>query len=481
MMNYKSLLLVLMLMGSVALFGWSITDTYFGDNFGTMDARSYGMGGTGTYNEVNPFGIADNPANLTLMRKSLGFGVNTYFNRNEDNRSIPLYNSFDNYIDDAVYSSNINVYNNLAGALFGVYHYDNAYLGLGVFHRPMLSFDAGYVEEVRNNRNTDDDLYPEKIAENSIEGEGTLDQTGFVFSMGPKLGDYTGFNLGVEFSILNGDVVQEKSIKWTDWAIDAVHAVGNFNLPELNERDDYELNGNQIKLGATAELGPRFGVALTYVPKTILTKEGSYYYKRDAYLNTAMDSTNVEYKGNYTLAPKMRVGFVYHPRNVMRTNFNLDLEYVQHSEINKMIDDVVNLYAGVEHHINNRMPLRLGFQAVNNWFFTAVQDVDENNMPVTVYTSRKVLTPMMTAGSSVVLSRNFTLDLGFGYTWREYEAKDLFGDAYYNDKIYTGAGASADYALWPNYHLNLQNRGWENPDKVRENNISLNAGLSFVW
>ncbi len=48
------------------------------------------------------------------MRKTLGFSVNTYLNRNEDNRSIPLYNSFDNYIDDSVYSSNINTFDNYA-------------------------------------------------------------------------------------------------------------------------------------------------------------------------------------------------------------------------------------------------------------------------------------------------------------------------------------------------------------------------------
>ena len=478
MIKHKSLLLVLMLMGSAALFGFSITDTYFGNEFGTWDARSYAMGGAGTYNEVNAFGIADNPANLTLMRKTMGFGVNTFFNRNEDNRSIPLYNSFDNYIDDAVYSSNIGISNSFAGALFGTYRFEDAYLGLGVFHRPLLSFDANYVEEVRNNRNTDDDLYPEKIAENKIEGKGTLNQTGFVISMGPKLGDYKGFNLGAEFSILNGNITRESSVVWTDWAINAVQAVGDFNLPEKHEKQDYDLEGNQLKLGATVQLNPRFGLALTYVPKTMLTNEGTYYYKRDAYRNTAMDSTYVEYTANYTLAPKMRFGFAYRPRNVMRTNFNLDVEYVQHSEIDEMFDDVVNLYAGVEHHINNRIPVRLGFQAVNNWFFTNDMATDEEGNPVQVYTTRKVLTPMITAGSSVALSKSFTLDLGFGYTWREYEAKDMFSDAYYNDKLYTGA---SDYALWPNYHITLQDRGWENPDKVRENNLSLNAGLSFVW
>lgn len=481
MLSNKSIILVALLTIASALSAWSITDTYFGNPFGTFDARSMALGGTGTYNSQTPFGIADNPANLTLMRKSLGFSVNTYFNRNEDNRSIPLYNSFDNYIDDAVYSSNINIFNDFAGAAFGAYTYDDFIIGMGLYHKPLLSFDADYIEEVRNNRNTDDDLYPEKIAENKIIGEGNLNQTGLVFSMGPKLGDYAGFNLGVEYSFLQGDIKRDKTIRWTDWAVDAVHDVGDYNLPELTETSDYELKGQQFKLGATMQLGTRFGIAMTYIPKTTLKKDGSYYYKRDAYRNTAVDSINVAIDENFTRAPEYRIGFVYTPRNVMRTVFSMDLEYVEHSEIHSMFDDVVNLYAGVEHHVMNRIPFRIGFQAVNQWFFTTEQGTDADDNPITLVTSKRILSPMLTAGSSVSLNEHFSLDLGFGYTWREYEALDMFGDAYYNDKVYTGAGDYDDYALWPNYHLALQNRGWENPDKVRENNISLNAGLSFVW
>jgi hypothetical protein len=73
------------------------------------------------------------------------------------------------------------------------------------------------------------------------------------------------------------------------------------------------------------------------------------------------------------------------------------------------------------------------------------------------------------------------LDLGFGYTWREYDAVDMFGDAYYNDKQYTGASNNSAN-IWTNpQYVNLITRGWDNPDKVRENNISLNAGISFTW
>jgi hypothetical protein len=476
MLSNKSIILLTLLILASALSAWSITDSYFGNRFGSMDARILAMGGAGLYNEYRPFGFTDNPANLTLLNKNIGLAVNTYMDRNEDDRAIPLYNSFDNYIDDSVYSSNINFYNNFAAAAMGAYRYNQFKLGAGVFHKPYTSFDNDYVEEIRNNRNTDNDGYPEKIAQNTIEGRGSLTQTGAALAFAFEPNEILSANLGASFAMLSGNITNEKSILWTQWAVDQVGSTRN--LPNLVETTDYDLSGMQMKIGGAVRLSNRLGFAATYTPKATLDKEGSYYYKRDAYYQTAVDSLNTIINEDYILPTELRIGISYMPRNVMRTVFNLDLEYVMQSDISELYNDVVNLYAGVEHHVTNRIPFRLGFSAVNSYFFTTEDAMDADNNPITVYYVKKILTPSITAGSSVQLTKNLSCDLGFGYSWREFEAVDLFGDAYYDDREYTG---STTYVLWPNSHLSLQNRGWENPDKVRENNISLNAGLSFTW
>ena len=478
MLSNKSLLLLSLLIVASALSAWSITDSYFGNRYGSYDARIYGMGSAGTFNDKGVLGISDNPANLTLMKKKYGFAANSYINRNEDNRATPFWNQFDYYIDDNVYSSNISIHDDFAGSAFVAHRFGKDGLGIGIYHKPLINFDANYREDVRNNRNTNDDVYANQIALNSIEGTGSLQQTGLVYSVSYGLGEYTDLNFGVDVSFLNGDVKQEKSIRWTDFAINAIPA---FNLPNMIETQDYSLSGTQMKLGTALQLNTRFGIAATYTPKTILTQEGTYYYKRDAYRNTAVDSTNVSYKQNYILPTQMRFGMSYTPRNVLRTVFNMDVEYVLWSEVNERYDDMLNIYAGVEHAIVNRMPLRIGFQAVSNQFFTMEDAIDLNGDPIQVYNVNKIVNPMITAGSSIGLAKNVTVDLGFGYTWREYNALDLFGDAYYNDKTYTGAGSNSAN-IWTNpQYVVLKDRGWENPDKVRENNISLNAGISFSW
>ncbi|MBW6514078.1 MAG: hypothetical protein K0B87_04920 [Candidatus Syntrophosphaera sp.] len=468
MTSNKSLLVIALLLAAVAgLSAWSITDTYFGNRIGAQDARSYAMGGTGIFEDLRPFGIAANPANLTLLDKKLGLGGSLVINRNEDNRAVPLYNSFDNYIDDAVYASNINAYDNFAGAGFGSAWLGRVKLGMGAYYQPLLSFNGNYLEEIRNNRNTDNDGYPEKIAVNSIENEGLLNQVSGVLSLGTVFGDYLDVNLGLDYGYLRGELRNSKTIRWTDWA---TNTVGEGVLPDYTEIADLTLDGFRFKAGTSIRINRNFGIAATYTPKATLDRTGSATIQKDAYLNNDAIDTLTPISEEYILPMELRLGLNYQPRNIMRTWFNIEAEYVQFSDVHQRYDDLYNLYAGVEHHVVNRLPLRLGFQATSSYLRVVESDGE--------IIAKQVLTPMITGGSSIPLKDNLFLDLGFGYSWREYEALDMFGDSYYNDKVYTG---NSSYQLWPNQYIVLADRGWENPDKVRENNISIRTTLSFTW
>jgi hypothetical protein len=476
MLSNKSLILIALLVIFTSLGAFSITDNYFGSRYPAFDARSMAMGGAGVFNDMRPAGFVQNPANLTAQKSFAGLHFTSMINRAEDTRMIPLYNSFDNYIDDAVYASNINAFTQFAGAGFATIGLADLRFGVGAYHLPVLSFDGIYTEEIRNNRNTDDDGYPEKIAQNDIKHEGSLYKTGMALSMAYGLSEYVDFNLGIDFGMMNADVKQETTIRWSDWSLQQV--ADGVVLPEYTRTADWDLEGDQLKLGAAFRVGPRFGIGMTYIPETTLTRKGTDFSYREAYRNTPMDSTWVSLDSDYELPSELRVGFTYYPRNIMRTVFSMDLEMVDYSKSMDFLDPVYNFYAGVEHHVVNRIPLRLGFQAVNGYHIDMENTIDGDGNDITLYTANKILSPMITGGSSVQIAKNIVLDLGFGYAWREYEALDLFGDAYYNDKIYTGSNS---YTLWPNQYINLQNRGWENPDKVKENFITLNAGLSFSW
>ncbi len=475
MNKYSKIILTAAIMVLVAtgLAAWSITDTYFGNKQGGYEVRSFSMGAAGTFNDLRPFGIAANPANLTLLDKKLAFQGGALITRNEDNRHIPLYNSFDNYIDDAVYASNINFYDDYAIAGMGALQFGMFKMGLGIYRKPLLDFGGYYHEEIRNNRNTDNDGYPEKLAINKIENTGNLMQNAGVLSFGFDLSDCAQMNFGAELSLLQGKQEYSKTIRWSQWAIDTfADAVNNASkvLPNYEVSSDTELEGMQLKAGTAIRFNKRFGMAATYTPKATLDRTGNIKEHRDAYYNADAIDNTLAIDEDYILPAEIRLGILYQPQNIMRTWFNLDAEYVQWSQISSHYEDQFNLYAGVEHWVENRFPLRLGFQAQNGY----LREVETDGSVI----AKRILTPMLTAGSSFQLTSFLTIDLGFGYSWREYEAIDLFGDAYYNDRIYSG---SSTYALWPNSHITLINRGWENPDKVRENNISLNTGITFTW
>jgi hypothetical protein len=479
MLSNKSLILFGLLLLVSTLSAFSVSDNYFGHppygavsqgyRYSALDARGYAMGGTGIFGNLRPGSIAMNPANITIQENFAGFTVNGIINRAEDTRMLPLYNSFDSYIDDSVYASNINAFTDFAGAGFASVNMGVLRLGLGAYHSPYISFSGIYREEIRNNRNTDNDTYPEKIAQNDIDNDGTLMKTAMAISLGLDVNEYWNANFGFDFGLMSADVNQETSIRWSDWA---VQTVGEGILPDYNRMREWELSGEQLKLGATFRMGPRWGMGLTYVPSTQLDITGTDI------TNTTADTTLVVMDGEYELPSELRIGFSYFPRNVMRTEFKAELELLQYSELNDIYDDVYNFYAGVEHHVTNRIPLRMGFQAVSSYFNTQeiVQDDDDND--IVVDSAKKVISPTITAGSSVQLYKNVVLDLGFGFTWREYQALDLFGDKYYDDSQYTGASSEQ---LWPNTYIDLQNRGWDNPDKVKENIVTLNAGISFSW
>lgn len=485
MLSNKSLIVFGLLLLVSVLSAFSVSDNYYGhppygqaslgQRYGALDARSFAMGSAGTFGNMRPGTIAFNPANITIQDRYAGLSLNTLINRAEDTRMLPLYNSFDAYIDDSVYASNINAFTDFAGAGYATVRFNKTRLGLGAYHAPVLSFAGKYREEIRNNRNTDNDAYPEKIAQNEINNEGALMKTAMVFSLGYEMDEYRSFNLGFDYGMMAADVNQETTIRWSAWS---VQTLGEGVLPEYTRTREWDLQGEQLKIGAALRMGPRWGLGLTYSPKTTLDITGTDYTRRDAYRNTALDSTLVVMDGDFELPAEFRAGFSYFPRNILRTVLSMDLEIVQYSELNDIFEDVFNVYAGVEHHVVERIPLRIGFQAVSSYFQTTEEGVNASGQPFTFTAAKKVISPSITAGSSVQLYKNVVLDLGFGYSWREYQALDLFGDKYYDDTLYTGA---ANEQLWPNTYINLQNRGWENPDKVKENIVSLNAGISFSW
>jgi len=195
-----------------------------------------------------------------------------------------------------------------------------------------------------------------------------------------------------------------------------------------------------------------------------------YYSQPDSLGNAvAVDSTMYS---EFITPARMKAGICFQPQNIMKTNFNCDVELVKWSEVNDLYDDEFNFFVGIEHVLKHSIPIRIGFS-----YETSYGLQNHNGFVF----SDKITKPSFTAGTGFTLLDRFTVDIGLQYSYRKYEALDLFMDNYY--------WQDGDYeALWNVYYEGgvisspiIQDRGWENPDTVKERFVNLKTSISFNW
>jgi len=454
------------------LYSYSILEKETGNFIGNLDPHSAAMGsavGAGGFRLLDSM---VNPANLTSLENGFGFQGTGGFLIDSDNRSLPMYNSFDAYSGDAVYASNVNTFADFAGGIYYKRAISDFELAASLQYRPQVSFKANYFEQVRNNWNSNDNGYPLKIAQNSIESKGGINafayQTAFKYK---NIG-----SLGLEVAQLTGDSEMESSVIWTPEAQDIMNDTLNDTINTLER----EFSGFRFKVGMNFHLSPRFDLSLSIAPDMKLDVTGDkdgvdvetavFVYTKFDSMGTALDSLTY---AQYIFPMNARIGFSYKPRNIMRTVMNCDVEYIKWSDTNPLYEDAINCFLGVEHILKNSIPFRFGFN------YTTSYGLHEDSGFVFV---NEITTPTFTAGTGFTFLEKFTFDISLEYSNRKYETLDLFMDNYYwRDGEYED--------LW-NLHYDengnidspiIQDRGWENPDTVNETFINLKSAISFTW
>ena len=452
---------------SFQLFSYSLLERVSGNLIENPDARSSAMGGAAVSGGNRLFDAFVNPANLGMMKEGFGIQTSLGIMKNDDNRSLPMYNFFDGYIDDATYVSNVNYYSEYSFGLNYKHSFGKIGLSAAGFYRPLIDLNSYYEEEVRTDTGSDYNLYPPIIAKNFIEGEGGINSLGFIASFNyKKLGA-----IGLEFSKLSGDAKLTSRIAWSDYANESVVD----DLPDTSLVIKRKFDDFGLKIGGNLNLGPRISLGFSYAPKVEFAVDVSgsvnganpdtlfykyVYDENNAVIDSMMYSDYLSDKYSaYTVPSRFRIGFSFQPRNMMKTFFNCDLELINWSDVNNFYNDEFNYYIGVEHKLSYNLPLRMGFR-----YETEYHLIENAEMIV----ADKISTPTFTAGTGFSFLNHFRVDISAEYSHRKYETLDLFPDGLYN------------YAeLWSN--IVPQSRGWENPDEVSESLMKLTTTVSFKW
>jgi long-subunit fatty acid transport protein len=471
----KRLLIISILVLAVfSLSAYSILDMNSGNQVFRGDARLLSMGNAGVYNQGESVSPALNPGLAGLLPNGLRIQFNTGTIINSEDRSIPMYNFFDGYIDDANYVSNSNAFGNITGNISYKTQLDDMGVGMYLGYNPVVDFNSDYEEQVRNDGNTDSgnsgdnspNGYPPVIARNYLESAGDLGG----INVGAGVSWNEQISAGIQFQQLAGDWDYNRRIMWTD----AAEALSDDDLPN----SDIEVSGEfddawRLGWGLAYEINERLGVGFAMQMKSELDREVNGSIDGIAAEEIFMDTITVngeldslywqdELEANfsdYILPGSYRIGFRYHPRNVWATYMNFDVEYVNYSDIDERFSDVTNYYIGLEHQVNKKLPMRFGFNYKTSYHIFVDGDSDF---------ARKVTMPSFTAGTGFKVMNAIDVDLGIEYSLRKYDQLDLFMDGYYNQD-----------GLW-NEQVPMD-RDWNNPDQVDESLITLQASFTWHW
>jgi hypothetical protein len=454
----KSILPVLIgLSLALSLNGYSLYEREsLGNPTGSFDARSAAMGGFGVADGSSLLQTSANPASLAFMPGLIQFQATGGFIWDNDRRSLALYDSFDEIVDEGTYAENDHLYPNFA--LGAALHKNMKGYGIGVGFamRPLLNFDCNYSEEVRTDDTQDNNTFPPVIAINSMKGTGDLYAYGINLALDTESVPYLEkLGLGLEIAPLSGSHTLMTDIIWTEAAKDSIQHL--FTLPDKHEKMHAKFDGTRITLGARAQVNGRLGLGFTLSPKTEVNADittTTYNAYEDVYETETTDSPKL------ILPSTMHWGLSYQPRNVARTVFNVDMEWVKWTDVNRFYDNSMRYSFGVEHRLGDSMPLRLGFR-----YETSPLD---NSLAM----------PTFTAGAGFELMNHWTIDVSGEFSNRNYQALDLFPDSYYDDTQYTEAIGYVS-PIW-NYVV-PKDRDWSNPDKVEESFVKVMTSLSFHW
>jgi hypothetical protein len=363
-----ALLSLALLSGSAGAFSYA--EWQFGDPIPPIDGRSLAMGGAGMASADGARGIALNPA---LVGKTIGIDVaaTAYGIAAEEARDVPLHDSFDGVIADNTYALNTGFYDHYMASV--AWRPQLGFLdatmvpAVAIGYRPRL--DMNYTYHVQY-RDPDTQTVPNDKILYDYYAEGQGGVNAYTVAIGQQVVDGVYLGLGVDF--LRGEFdTRERWVYPPDATDEDADSWAEFN----------DASGTQFTVGLLVERFHRVDVAVVY--RSAFELDTSDHRARAAGADSV---TYGEFEYRYPDA--IAIGFEYHPRNLIMTTVNLDIEYTRWSDFTSKwtwapppgidwwptpgeapapavydpeFDDTVVYRVGVEHGFADDTQARFGF------------------------------------------------------------------------------------------------------------------------
>ncbi len=339
--------------------GITSLDIGYGTPTGTSLGRAAAMGSTGVSLFQGSAAVVQNPALLSLQPQRLYadflFGV-THL---AEDRLVPLYDSFNAYVDETTVATNRNTYTVAQGGLVWRLPFTHPMsIAAGVYER--YDFDYDYFEEARNPDPFDPMTRDELLAERTVAVQGLLRSAaaGFATDLVARA------RLGASVHYYFGDV--ESAVRETDFQ-------ANTSTTATLLR---QLDGWGWSVGAHGSVTDRIDVAVAFegpfqVAGPHHLRETDTALADPVVVDSSSDET-IDYPG------ALRFGGTYRPQNQLATTFSVEAVRRFWDELEDsfrtnvvqetfVLRDTWDLRLGLEHVFYNGLPVRFGFRYLENY------------------------------------------------------------------------------------------------------------------
>jgi hypothetical protein len=314
-------------------------DRYFGTPELGQSVRARSMGGAGSALNHGAYSLVDNPAGMAVTRGSRA-DVGISLSRLSELRFVPLFDTFDSYVDDAAIAVNDHQYAAMTGGIaWDPGLAQGLVLGVGVFDRYDPRYD--YYDERRSTATSD-----QLLAERFITTRGVLRAT----SLGAAVPFLSGSAVGASINWYGGNLTSRDAL--------VPHAsTSTASVSELERR----LSGVSLTVGGSARLDERLqaGVAI----ETPCRLDDDYTQVQDGVVISPASSS-----AHQDLPLRVQGGAAFRPRNAHRTTFAMDVVWMDWSSVEDDLQpslelrDTWDIRFGLEHVYYNTLPGRIGFR-----------------------------------------------------------------------------------------------------------------------
>lgn len=332
-------------------------DVQYGTPTGTALARAAAMGATGVSVYQGSQAVVQNPALLALegerWRGDFAFGV---LQASED-RLVPLFDSFNSFVDETTIAVNRNTYAQAQGGLLWRLPFTKPMtLSAGVFER--FSFDYDYFEELRDpdfQSNPRDALLQNRTL--TVGGRLRSFTAGYGAEVAPHV------HLGLAVHRYFGDVELNRSV---------VYVRGDSSVTDELDR---ELDGWGWSIGAHGRPHERIDLGVSF--EGPFTVDGNFRRSELRAGGPGAGSAETSSREEIEYPGTLRFGATYRPQNPLLTLFsvefvrrfweNLDDSFLESTGDAPNLRDTWDFRVGLEHVFYNGLPLRFGFRYLENY------------------------------------------------------------------------------------------------------------------